>query len=762
LSGGQDAEQPRGQEIRSDRDAFAAGRDLTINKYYDRAGEYPAGAVLPLSEKAHMAGVRVPAGGHLVGRTASQWNPIALGVHRAIHVSAGEQGDLPAFVARSHDRVLRAEAASAVAGSKLVVLVGGSSTGKTRSAVEAVRSVLPDWPLLYPLTATELTALIAGGRVGEGTVLWLNESQVYLEGDGGADAAAALRGLLASGQPLLAIGTLWPEYWLACMRPPEFGAPDPYPQARQLLETAVKIDVPDCFTGTELAQAQDLAVSDQRLAIAIGTEHGHRVTQVLAGGPDLVDRWHNAPTPYCRAVITVAVDARRLGHLSALPTEMLRAAAAVYLDGPQRAAAPPGWFADALSYACRTVKGAIAPLTATSKAVGQVDGYLLADYLDQHGRTSRRHALVPDALWAALATHARTGADLNRLGTAAANRGRYQQATILWHAAGQGGDMSMALALRRLLARAGHHAEAEQTLWRAAEAGSQEALTRLTAMLRREERHQELEHVLRRAAEAGHHQAACDLAVLLTRTGRAGEAVRVVQQVVADGDRYAQSLLSILLERTIPPEYTEDTGQPDTRDSRTTGTPTSALPAAGIPDTGQDEMPSAPQRENAKADRVPLPGQRKVTPRPEIPRSRVPSGGRERWAAVVEAAAERERALRSSGAELSKRPDDDARARGSETPMAYWKRRQAGAEQSLRDLARAGDTDATRELAVFLTATDRSPEGEKLLRAAASAAGDVASLRLLAEVITRTGRIREATMLARYGLAEDGTTASAW
>jgi hypothetical protein len=623
--------------------------------------------------------------------------------------------------------------------------------------------VLPDWPLFYPLTASELTALIAGGHVGEGTILWLNESQVYLEGNGGDDAAAALRGLLASAQPLLTIGTLWPEYWLAYMRPPEFGAPDPYPQARHLLETAMKIDVLDHFTSSDLTQAHDLAVRDRRLAIALGTGHGHKVTQVLAGGPDLIDRWHNAPTPYCRAVITAAVDARRLGHLSVLAPEVLHAAAAVYLDGAQRAAAPPRWFADALSYACRTVKGAIAPLTATSQAVGQVDGYLLADYLDQHGRTSRRHTAVPDALWTALASHVRTGADLSRLGTAAANRGRYQQATLLWSAAGQDGDMSMTLPLRRLLAHAGHHAEAEQALWRAAGAGNQEGLTRLTGMLRREGRHQELEHVLRRAAAAGHHQAAHDLAVLLARTGRAGEAVQVIRQAIADGDQHAQSLLSILLKRTAPPKRAEVTGQPKKQGGGNTGILAAALSAAGAPASGRNEIPGGSERENTRTDGAPPPGRRKATPRSGSFRSRVPPGVRDRWAALVEAASGREKALQSRGTgHRKRRPDDAIPGREAETPMAYWKRRQAQTEQSLRDLMRAGDPDATRELAVFLIATDRTTEGEQILRTAASAAGDAASLRLLAEVLTQTGRVHDATMLARYGLAEDGTTASAW
>jgi len=40
-----------------------------------------------------------------------------------------------------------------------VLLVGGSSVGKTRCAFEAVRTLLPDWRLVHPAGPTEVTAL---------------------------------------------------------------------------------------------------------------------------------------------------------------------------------------------------------------------------------------------------------------------------------------------------------------------------------------------------------------------------------------------------------------------------------------------------------------------------------------------------------------------------------------------------------------------------------------------------------------------------
>ena len=156
-------------------------------------------------------------------RPVVECDPIGLGVHRAIRLprqpgGAASRDDLPAFVSRAHDGMLRTELDEAKTHSKLVVLVGSSSTGKTRSALEAVRDRLADWWLLHPVTASGLIALVDRGLVRPHTVLWLNESQVYLENGEGGAAAAAIRELLVRVRPLVVIGTLWPEYWHAYMQ----------------------------------------------------------------------------------------------------------------------------------------------------------------------------------------------------------------------------------------------------------------------------------------------------------------------------------------------------------------------------------------------------------------------------------------------------------------------------------------------------------------------------------------------------------------
>ncbi len=486
--------------------------------------------------------------------TVERCDPIALGVHPAIALdehadSPGLSPKLPTYVRRDHDRLL-GRLLEDTESPVFVLLVGTSSTGKTRSAYEAVRGRLPGWRLLHPFTAAELRAFLEAG-IGPRTVLWLNESQTHLDGSEGETAAAHLRRLLASATQVVVIGSMWPQYWFAYTRTPRPGTPDPHRQVRALLETATKVNVPDAFAPHDLAGVRDLAKDDPRLASALtGLAQGFGVTQTLAGGPDLISRWENAPDAYRRAVIHAGVDARRLGHLGPLPAALLRALGIASLTGTELAAAPAGWFDDALAYACENVRGGVALLTATSRAEGRVDGYLLADFIDQHGREVRRPVPVPDAAWQALAARSTDPADLERLGASAMARGRHGQALALWRAALERGGVSAAAPLRVLLGQLGLHEEAEEVLRRAAGSGDAESQRLLLAVLRRANRGREVEQVLRRAAAAGDGQAGRDLGVLLHNSGRGEEAKTLLRTAADEGDRAAGRLLALLLQRS--------------------------------------------------------------------------------------------------------------------------------------------------------------------------------------------------------------------
>lgn len=105
-----------------------------------------------------------------------------LGVHASIQVK-GATGELPPYVARDLDDDLRNAISAAADAGGFVLLVGPSSVGKTRTLVEAVKAVLPEWWLLRPDDTTALGPLAE--QPTPQTLLWLNELQPYLTEPGG-------------------------------------------------------------------------------------------------------------------------------------------------------------------------------------------------------------------------------------------------------------------------------------------------------------------------------------------------------------------------------------------------------------------------------------------------------------------------------------------------------------------------------------------------------------------------------------------------
>ncbi|QNP75048.1 hypothetical protein IAG44_40310 [Streptomyces roseirectus] len=151
-------------------------------------------------------------------------SPRRLGVHAAIHVT-GALGDLPAYVPRDLDDRLRAT----LDAGRFVLLVGGSSVGKTRTLYEALLASLPDWWLVHPESPEAIDRLAA--NPGRRTAVWLDELQRHLGPSGTGLASRA--------------GTLWPDEYTRRTARPADPRRDPYAGHRQLLELADVFDVPE-------------------------------------------------------------------------------------------------------------------------------------------------------------------------------------------------------------------------------------------------------------------------------------------------------------------------------------------------------------------------------------------------------------------------------------------------------------------------------------------------------------------------------------
>ncbi|BCJ52232.1 hypothetical protein Asp14428_37070 [Actinoplanes sp. NBRC 14428] len=439
-------------------------------------------------------------------------NPRDLGVHAAIEVD-GAPGALPAYVSRDADPQLRA----ALRAGGFILLVGASSVGKTRSAYEAARGELPDWTLVQPGSLADLDRI--AGEPPADTVVWLDEIHGFIAD--GLDAPLVRR-LTSAGRRTVLIGTLWPEHYLTyvAFADPRTPDGDPYKRERELLRHAHVVDIGPRLSGAETARAREKAAVDPRIAIALDSDAG--LIQTLAAGPELVRRWQNAPSPYAHALITAAIDARRLG-VAEPSAALLADAVPGYLSRPLRGDAPPDWFAASLAYATTRVHGATSPLGPVGREMGRVDGYRVADYLQHHALRTRAGQVLPPSLWRACLAHAADRRELLAVGCAAYDRAMPRTAGDFFRAAVRAGSAAALYTLISLLSEQGS-GDAIEEAWRLGAAhGLPHARERLAALLEGEGRIANAEAVWREAAvDPG--TAAEPLVGLLLRAGRLDDA----------------------------------------------------------------------------------------------------------------------------------------------------------------------------------------------------------------------------------------------
>ena len=521
---------------------------------------------------ARAAGPAPPAG----AVRAAEADPRRLGVHAAISVPGVPYEILPEYVPRDVDAAghgVRARIAAAARRGGFVLLVGGSSVGKTRCAAEAVRALLPDWWLVHPAGSAEVAVL--AGEPHPQMVVWLDELQHYLDGEHGL-TGGVVRTLLGAPYPAVLIGTLWPDRYTAYTAVPTPGGTDPHARKREVLDLADVVRIDPAFSPAEQDRARAAAARDPRLRVALEAA-GYGLTQTLAAAPQLVARWEDAQTtgPYAWAVLTAALDAARLGVRAPLTVGFLRAAAPGYCTSQQQAEAPDNWFEQALAYATTKLHGAAAALNPAGAGMGRVAGYTVADYLIQHATRERRSARMPASAWDAALSYIRDPADAIRLADSARSRLLYRYALPLYRHAADAGDDAAAVRLADRLVRRGDLEEAEQILRihaddeaAAAEAladllagrgdldelraradfGDKAAAERLADLLVRRGDLDEAEQILRTHADAGDVYAALRLADLLVRRGDLDEAEQILR-THADDEAAAEPLADLLVRR---------------------------------------------------------------------------------------------------------------------------------------------------------------------------------------------------------------------
>ncbi|WP_327388875.1 helix-turn-helix transcriptional regulator [Streptomyces sp. NBC_01207] len=544
----------------------------------------PVPELLELQRTAAEKSGTVTSGG--LGRLIGEWDPHDLEVHPAgpgrdaSHSDAPVVRALPGYVLREHDQVLADAVQAAAAGrSRIVVLVGTSSTGKTRACWEAVQPLADQgWRLWHPFDPTRAQAALEDlCRVGPHTVVWLNEAQHYLGNRTiGEEIASAVHRLLVTPErgPVLVLGTLWLEYAHQYTALPTPGAEDPHSRVRELLSGRT-LTVPDTFDAQALAAAAVLAEAGDRLLddALTRTRDGGRVTQDLAGAPELLRRYEQA-SPAARALLEAAMDARRLGVGLYLPQAFLTDAVPDYLSQSDYDQLTDDWAERAYAELAELVHGKQAPLRPTipkpprrppipsphaESPVRPSEGvaFRLADYLEQHGRTTHRHLCPPESFWRAAHDHLTHPDDLNNIAQAAERRYRLQWGHYLRHRAANLGNSFALYQLAVVQEEARERGMAEALARQAAGHGNIFAPDRLAAV-RQEAKRAATESLLRKAADHGAIFALVRLVVVRERAGDREEAEALARQAAADhGDTEALYQLAEMRERAGDREEAE-------------------------------------------------------------------------------------------------------------------------------------------------------------------------------------------------------------
>lgn len=472
-------------------------------------------------------------------------DPVLLGVHPSVPSSDAlttsglfaTNPRVPSYIARDVDATIR----QLLGRNVLVVLLGDSATGKSRTAFEAMAAVLPDHVLVAPDGRADIAAALEAVEGFGKCVLWLDDLERYI-GTGGLTRAGLFRFLDRPGHRV-AIATMRTLEYARVMEPPAGSRDDRefLRDAHDVLQQANIVRLERVFSAAELDCASAIG-SDLRIAEAVRHAHEYGIAEYLAAGPALLQTWLNAWSvghhPRAAALIAAAVDARRAGLTRAIPRRLIENVHGGYLAANGGDTLAPETVVDAWTWASAprmTTVGLLTP--AAEPAPGDVERINVFDYLVDavdHDRTPDNQ--VPEATLSAAIDYSDAD-EAERIGSLAYRTGRYAVARRAYrHSLGE---------RRRILGD--RHPAAVRSLmevaWLARETGN---LHEAESGLRRADR------LLTRVHGARHPETLANLSnlsMLLLDIGKIGEAeasCRVVAEVRAEllGTDHPETLVS--------------------------------------------------------------------------------------------------------------------------------------------------------------------------------------------------------------------------
>jgi tetratricopeptide (TPR) repeat protein len=338
-------------------------------------------------------------------------DPKVFGV--AASSSAAELG----YISRDKDAELSDALAGATTGGQRVVLVvGDSAAGKTRSAAEMLRRdrVLRCWKLVVPLSDGGLSRLADAGLGWQKTIIWLDDLDKYL----GSLDLSTLRRILGQDPTVVVVATMRAYQlrsgWEKLTDPARTFLTDESKVKRVALEAPLSED--------ELQAASDI-IADPALLKAL--REGVGLGEWLIAGPELMARLEDSE-PHERAFADTVIAWYRTGQDQPLASEDVRRLWADALSQAERQLLLSNGpkeqgelFGQASTWACTPVLRRHA-LYGQALITKVAEGYVANDYvLDQVVR-DLNHPPIPDSVWEHSLRAATSSAEPSRLWEVAA------------------------------------------------------------------------------------------------------------------------------------------------------------------------------------------------------------------------------------------------------------------------------------------------------------------------------------------------------
>ncbi|MGW4368012.1 tetratricopeptide repeat protein [Nocardia takedensis] len=472
--------------------------------------------------------------------TIADLDPYRLGATSSVFGRVDEYGRRDGYLPRTAHQV-DARLAEALSGDRLVVVVGPSKSGKTRTLFEAVRVHDSAARLVWPVIDA-IADVASHSRIAESSdrlVVWLDDLHEYLPG-ACALTPALLSALTARPGPTVVVATLRSE-----MRAQLRGGGELRRDTRMLLEQAITIDL--ASTAEDPAEC---AAAERAYPGYAGDRYG--LGEGLAGAPELLARYDDARAadPLLWTVIAVAIDWARIGRTDPIPEPTLSDLTLRELRNTHPYMDATGNGVRAAIHTARTPPPGAGRTAAlhTTFLDDETRGYRAFDYLTaaDDGQDHRTPRPIPDTYW----HEATCDSDTNTLvtvGDAAYLRDNTLTATTLFRRAAEAGNGVAMANLGFLLTRRDDLAEAETWFHKAAEVGSSDATNNLGVLLAGRGELAEAETWYRKAAEAGHSGAMFNLGNLFNRRGDLAGVEAWYRKAIEAGNDVAMVNLGVLL-----------------------------------------------------------------------------------------------------------------------------------------------------------------------------------------------------------------------